>query len=198
MTNWRQKFVDLTVPQANFLGLTLPDPKTALDNPNSSMNSGRSTGASSIKFYKGNGPCNAERIAARRNAHAAGAWVREAASAYAAKQRRPAASARLKADWEVSMEDKRQWPLYEVFIRARGGLDHTTRRQFARGRCKHGRRSRSRFVHAPPGRSQHLGGALQCHRCLRSHRDRSLFEPARDKIYRHPTFYEIPDEVKTL
>jgi ring-1,2-phenylacetyl-CoA epoxidase subunit PaaA len=41
---------------------------------------------------KGNGPCNAERIAARRNAHAAGAWVREAASAYAAKHGGAAAS----------------------------------------------------------------------------------------------------------
>jgi ring-1,2-phenylacetyl-CoA epoxidase subunit PaaA len=45
------------------------------------------------QVLKGNGPCNAERIAARRNAHAAGAWVREAAIAYAAKHRAPAASA---------------------------------------------------------------------------------------------------------
>jgi ring-1,2-phenylacetyl-CoA epoxidase subunit PaaA len=43
------------------------------------------------QVLKGNGPCNAERLAARRDAHAAGAWVREAASAYAEKQRRRAA-----------------------------------------------------------------------------------------------------------
>jgi ring-1,2-phenylacetyl-CoA epoxidase subunit PaaA len=44
------------------------------------------------QVLKGNGPCNAERIAARRNAHDAGAWVRDAATAYAAKQRQRAAS----------------------------------------------------------------------------------------------------------
>jgi ring-1,2-phenylacetyl-CoA epoxidase subunit PaaA len=44
------------------------------------------------QVLKGNGPCNAERLAARRNAHASGAWVREAASAYADKQRRRAAA----------------------------------------------------------------------------------------------------------
>jgi ring-1,2-phenylacetyl-CoA epoxidase subunit PaaA len=44
------------------------------------------------QVLKGNGPCNAERLAARRRAHSEGAWVREAATAYAEKQQRRGAS----------------------------------------------------------------------------------------------------------
>jgi len=46
-------------------------------------------------------------------------------------------------------------------------------------------------------RRQHLGGALERHRGFDPRSD-ALFEPAKDKIYRHPTFYAIPDEVKNL
>ena len=96
------------------------------------------------------------------------------------------------------MDDQRQWPLYEVFIRARGGLDHKHVGSLHASRCAHGDRARARSLHAPSGRRQHLGGALHGHHGVRSGGSDSLFEPARDKIYRHPTFYEIPDEVKTL
>jgi ring-1,2-phenylacetyl-CoA epoxidase subunit PaaA len=89
----RQKFVDFTVPQADFLGLTVPDPKLRWDESKQQHEFGPIDWSEFDQVLKGNGPCNAERIAARRNAHAAGAWVREAASAYAAKQRQPAAGA---------------------------------------------------------------------------------------------------------
>ncbi len=90
------------------------------------------------------------------------------------------------------------WPLWEVFIRARSGLEH-----------KH-----AGSVHATDARM-----ALEHARDLYTRRDEgvsiwvvpssditasdpsdaeALFEPARDKVYRHPTFYQIPDEVKTL
>jgi len=88
----RQKFVDFTVPQANFLGLTLPDPKLRWNVAENRHEFGAIDWSEFDRVLKGNGPCNTERLGARRSAHADGAWVREAATAYAAKQRRRGAS----------------------------------------------------------------------------------------------------------
>ena len=81
----RQRFINLTVPQAQAMGLTLPDPELAFDEATNNWRFGEIDWSEFFDVIKGNGPCNAERIAARRDAHAAGAWVREAATAYAAK-----------------------------------------------------------------------------------------------------------------
>ena len=81
----RQRFINLTVPQAQAMGLTLPDPELAFDEATNNWRFGAIDWSEFFDVIKGNGPCNAERIAARRDAHAAGAWVREAATAYAAK-----------------------------------------------------------------------------------------------------------------
>ena len=87
----RQKFVDFTVPQADFLGLTIPDPDLRRNSDTGRYEFGRIDWTEFNEILKGNGPCNAERIGARRKAHADGAWVRDAALAYADKQRRRAA-----------------------------------------------------------------------------------------------------------
>jgi ring-1,2-phenylacetyl-CoA epoxidase subunit PaaA len=87
----RQKFVDFTVPQARFLGLTIPDPMLRWDEDAQRFEFGPIDWSEFDQILKGNGPCNAERLAARRQAHAAGAWVRDAALAYAEKQRHRAA-----------------------------------------------------------------------------------------------------------
>jgi ring-1,2-phenylacetyl-CoA epoxidase subunit PaaA len=83
----RQKFVDFTVPQAQFLGLTLPDPKLRWNEAEQRHEFGAIDWDEFDRVLKGHGPCNAERLNARRNAHTEGAWVREAALAYADKQR---------------------------------------------------------------------------------------------------------------
>jgi ring-1,2-phenylacetyl-CoA epoxidase subunit PaaA len=83
----RQKFVDFTVPQAEFLGLTIPDPLLRWNEPAQRYDFGPIDWSEFEQVLKGNGPCNAERLAARRDAHAQGAWVREAASAYAEKRK---------------------------------------------------------------------------------------------------------------
>jgi ring-1,2-phenylacetyl-CoA epoxidase subunit PaaA len=86
----RQKFVDATVPQALFLGLTIPDPgmkQNADGNWEYSAIDWREFNA----VLAGNGPCNRDRLAARRKAHEEGAWVREAALAYAEKRRQRSA-----------------------------------------------------------------------------------------------------------
>src|ERR1700728_1391403 len=88
----RQKFVDFTVPQAKFLALAIPAPLLRWDEAKEQHEFGPIDWTEFDQVLKGNGPCNAERLAARRNAHAAGAWVRDAASAYADKQRRRSAT----------------------------------------------------------------------------------------------------------
>jgi ring-1,2-phenylacetyl-CoA epoxidase subunit PaaA len=84
----RQKFVDFTVPQAKFLGLAVPDPLLRWNEAEQRHDFGTIDWSEFEQVLKGHGPCNAERLAARRRAHAEGAWVREAAMSYAEKQRR--------------------------------------------------------------------------------------------------------------
>jgi ring-1,2-phenylacetyl-CoA epoxidase subunit PaaA len=88
----RQRFVDFTVPQADFLGLTVPDPQLQWDEAEQRYRYGAIDWSEFHQILKGNGPCNRERLAARRRAHDEGRWVREAAVAYAEKQRARAAS----------------------------------------------------------------------------------------------------------
>ncbi len=82
----RQKFVDATVPQARYLGLTLPDAALAFDEATGHWTYGEIDWDEFKQVLAGNGPCNRDRIEARRAAHASGEWVREAAAAFAAKQ----------------------------------------------------------------------------------------------------------------
>lgn len=95
-------------------------------------------------------------------------------------------------------QQRKQWPLYEVFIRARSGLEHKhvgsihavdARMAIEHARDVYTRRQEgvsiwvvksSDITASDPGDAE------------------ALFEPAKDKIYRHPTFYAIPDEVKNL
>ena len=79
----RQRFIDVTVPQAHFLGLTLPDNELHWDEATQHYRSGPIDWSEFYAVLKGNGPCNRERLEARRRAHAAGRWVREAAAAHA-------------------------------------------------------------------------------------------------------------------
>ncbi len=90
----RQRFVDATVPQAKVLGVTLPDPDLKWNEEKNNGQGGHDYGAIDWDDFwavvNGNGPCNKERLANRVNAHANGQWVRDAAQAYAAKQRQRA------------------------------------------------------------------------------------------------------------
>jgi len=81
----RQRFVDMTVPQAEALGLTLPDPEMHWNEASGHFDFGRIDWEEFQRVVAGDGPCNAERLEARRAAHAEGEWVREAARAWAAK-----------------------------------------------------------------------------------------------------------------
>lgn len=82
----RQKFVDMMVPQAEFLGLTVPDEKVQWNEARQAYDYGEVNWDEFWAVVKGNGLCNRARLGARVKAHEEGAWVREAAMAHAAKR----------------------------------------------------------------------------------------------------------------
>jgi len=81
----RQKFVDVTVPQADFLGLKVPDGQMEFDREAGHYRYGEIDWAEFHEVLKGNGPCNRQRLETRRAAQDDGGWVREAAIAHAQK-----------------------------------------------------------------------------------------------------------------
>jgi ring-1,2-phenylacetyl-CoA epoxidase subunit PaaA len=89
----RQKFVDMTVPQSEVLGLTLPDAELRWNDATGHYDFGAIDWSEFFEVLKGNGPCNQARVRHRVRAHEDGAWVREAATAYAAKQQARTTSA---------------------------------------------------------------------------------------------------------
>jgi len=84
----RQKFVDMTVPQAEILGLKIPDSKLKWNPDRGHYDFGEIDWVEFNNVVKGDGPCNKLRLEARIKAHEEGAWVREAALAYAEKRSR--------------------------------------------------------------------------------------------------------------
>ena len=82
----RQEFVDQIAPEVMELGLSLPDPDLYLDEESGHWIHGPIDWEEFWRVVKGDGPCNAERMQARRKAHADGLWVRQALEAYAARE----------------------------------------------------------------------------------------------------------------
>lgn len=83
----RQRFIDRTVPQGLFLGLTFPDPDLKFNESTGHYEHGPINWDEFFNVVKGNGPCNRERLKARVTADKEGKWVREAAMAYAEKKK---------------------------------------------------------------------------------------------------------------
>jgi len=88
----RQKFIDVTVKQAEFLGISVPDPDLKFDEKTGHYTFGEIDWQEFIEVIAGNGPCNKQRMDKRRKAHSDGEWVRDAAQAYASKQAARAAA----------------------------------------------------------------------------------------------------------
>ena len=134
-------------------------------------------------MVQGNGPCNRERLQARVDAYKEGAWVRDAAVAYAKKHAR---------------QSMNEWPLWEVFIRGQHGLSHNhvgslhapdAEIAIKNARDVYTRRNEGMSIWVV--RSSDISASSPADK-------EAMFEPANDKVYRHPTFYEIPDEVTNL
>lgn len=83
----RQKFIDKTIQQAEVIGLTVPDPDLKWNEETGHYEYGEIDWTEFWNTVKGHGPCNRQRLNHHRKAHEEGAWVREAANAYALKQR---------------------------------------------------------------------------------------------------------------
>ena len=90
------------------------------------------------------------------------------------------------------------WPLWEVFVRARGGLEHRHAGSI------HAPDAEIALRHARDTYTRRLEGVslwvVRSDQIVASDPDKSaeLFEPAATKIYRHPTFYDLPDAVKHM
>jgi ring-1,2-phenylacetyl-CoA epoxidase subunit PaaA len=82
----RQRFVDICVPQAEVLGLTLPDPELRWNEDRVHYDFGPIDWDEFWSVVRGDGPCNRQRMEHRVRAHEDGRWVREAAAAYAARR----------------------------------------------------------------------------------------------------------------
>ena len=82
----RQKFIDATVPQAELIGLEIPDDNLAWNETRGSYDFGEIDWDEFWQVVKGNGPCNKERVAARQKAWDDGKWVREAALAFSERK----------------------------------------------------------------------------------------------------------------
>lgn len=83
----RQRFIDVTVPQAEFLGLTIPDADLRWNEETAHYDFGTLPWDEFMEVLKGNGPCNRKRLETKRQAQADNAWVKEAAIAFAEKQK---------------------------------------------------------------------------------------------------------------
>jgi ring-1,2-phenylacetyl-CoA epoxidase subunit PaaA len=81
----RQKFVDMTVPQSEVLGLVIPDPELRWNDERGHYDFTPPDWDELYRVINGDGPCNRQRLENRVKAHEDGAWVREAAAAYARK-----------------------------------------------------------------------------------------------------------------
>jgi ring-1,2-phenylacetyl-CoA epoxidase subunit PaaA len=94
----RQKFIDATVPQGHFLGLTFPDPALAFNEAKGHWETGPIDWAEFTRVLAGDGPCNRQRMARRQKTEAEGTWVREAARAHAEKRAARKAAAKIAAE----------------------------------------------------------------------------------------------------
>lgn len=87
----RQKFIDICAEQVKILNLSLPDPDLRWNETRRHYDFGAINWEEFWQVIQGNGPCNKERLQARRKAWEDGAWVREAAAAHASKKKQQAA-----------------------------------------------------------------------------------------------------------
>jgi ring-1,2-phenylacetyl-CoA epoxidase subunit PaaA len=89
----RQKFIDATVPQGHYLGLTFPDPALKFNEETGHWEHGPIDWDEFKRILAGHGPCNRQRMSHRRRTQEDGAWVREAMFAHAEKRRARAKAA---------------------------------------------------------------------------------------------------------
>lgn len=94
--------------------------------------------------------------------------------------------------------DKKEWPLWEVFIRSKQGLDHKHVGSLHAADAQMAiENARDVYTRRQEGISIWVVESRHIHASNPDEAD-SFYEPANDKVYRHPTFYDLPDEVKHM
>ena len=185
----RQRMVDQTVPQIEYLGLTVPDPDLKFNDETGHYAFGAIDWSEFHNVLKGNGPCNRERLQTRVKAWEDGAWFREALGAYADKQA---------AKKEHRSMTTKEWPLWEVFIRSQHGLAHKHVGSLHAPDAEMAvNNARDVYTRRNEGVSIWVVKAADIVASSPSDKG-ALFEPANSKVYRHPTFFPMPEEVKNL
>jgi ring-1,2-phenylacetyl-CoA epoxidase subunit PaaB len=102
------------------------------------------------------------------------------------------------ANTEQSSSTENEWPLWEVFIRSKQGLDHKHAGSLhAADAAMAVENARDVYTRRQEGVSIWVVESKHIHASDPDEAE-SLFDPAEDKIYRHPTFYDLPDEVKHM
>src|ERR1700744_2058448 len=180
----RQKFIDVSVEQVKLLGMRLPDADLKWNEERQHYDFGVIDWEEFRNVINGNGPCNKERLAGRVQAHADGAWGREAAMAHAKKM-----------EEDQNTESRSSWPLWEIFIRSKQGLDHKhvgslhavdAAMAIENARDVYTRRMEGISIWVVESKYVHASNPDEA---------ASFYDPANDKVYRHPTFYQLPDEL---
>ncbi len=125
----RQKFIDVTAPQAEFLGLQIPDPDLKWDAASEHYRFGKIDWREFQAVLQGHGPCNRERLAARRRAARGGrvgarGGKRVCGQTTGAGGSMTAGKGAMAERTTSGVHTKDEWPLFEVFIRSRSGLEH--------------------------------------------------------------------------
>ena len=169
----RQRFINLTIAQAKAIDLTIPDPELAFDEATQNWKIGPIDWDEFWRVVKGNGPCNRERLAARRDAHAEGEWVRVAAAAYAAKQARADSAFEAASRGPPFRDDNERdesgdgQRAARQSVAALGGVRSAPRRRTTRARRQRSRRrrrvgaaKRARRIRSTRRGGEHLGRAF--------------------------------------
>ncbi len=196
----RLRFVGMLVPQAEVLGITLPDPDLRFNEETGRYDIGEIDWTEFEAVLAGNGPCNAQRLQHIRGAREDGAWVREAAAAYAAREQKPRRGRRSGGGGMSTpgVDESEVWPLWEVFVRANRGLSHVhvgslhapdTEMAIRNARDVYTRRSEGVSIWVVPADAITTSDP--------DARD-AFFESPAGKNYRHATYYEKADGVKHL
>jgi ring-1,2-phenylacetyl-CoA epoxidase subunit PaaA len=191
----RQQFIDQTVPQAELIGLTIPDADLKWNEERGSYDFGAINWDEFWQVVKGHGPMNKARMKARVGAWESGEWVRNAAMAHAEKKSRKKTKTSSLKGYIMSTKN---WPLWEVFVRSKNGLEHrhcgslhAADEDMALENARDVYTRRSEGVSIWVVESKHITAS-------NPENNGELFEPAHDKVYRHPTFYELPDDIKHM
>eukprot|EP01133_Synstelium_polycarpum_P025420 gene25420-30515_t len=185
----RQRFVDMSIPQAEILGVTFPDPDLRWNPERGAHDFGEPDWSEFMDVVRGNGAASVERITNRKAAQDNGAWVRDAAYAFAQRER-------LAENDKVQRDQVRgEWPLYEVFLRGKRGLNHvhvgSLRAADDQMALRH---ARDVYTRRNEGVSIWVVPSANIVASSPAEKD-PFFAPSGDKVYRHPTFYDIPDSV---